>query len=114
MKNNNLKPPIDKMFFEHGKTVLTTGVIDFMSIDWEKAGFIYTILNSHLTGDFGDLCEEDIQTNIDAIQNGFRIISAYEYSKDYDFYIITEADRSVTTILLKSEYLKNCFTSKNY
>lgn len=115
MENNNTTPatpatpapptpPTDKLFFEHGKTVITVGVIDFMSKDWGKAGYIYAILNRHLQGDFGDLTAEDIETNLEAIKTGQRIISSYEYSKDYDFYIITEADRSVTTILLKSEY----------
>lgn len=58
----------------------------------------------HATGDFGDVDAEDAQLNRDAIMNGDRVLSAYTLSSGEKIWIITEADRSVTTILLPSDY----------
>ncbi|ASU41349.1 hypothetical protein hmeg3_09710 [Herbaspirillum sp. meg3] len=57
----------------------------------------------HQHGDYGTLCAEDIEQNRLSIQHEMRILSAYEIGKDR-IYIITEADRSVTTMLLTGEY----------
>lgn len=57
----------------------------------------------YINGDYGELCKEDIQANEEAIKNGYRIFAKYETSVD-DIYIITEADRSATTILFYDEY----------
>ncbi len=57
----------------------------------------------HVTGDWGDLCPEDIRSNEEALIHGGRLLSAYGKS-DRRFWIITEADRSVTTILLPEDY----------
>ena len=54
----------------------------------------------HLCGDWGDLCEADKQLNEQALQDGSQLFSAYRSSKDVRFWIITEADRSRTTMLL--------------
>jgi hypothetical protein len=62
------------------------------------------LLRRHVTGDWGDLCEEDLQENRIAINRGFRILSAYTLSTQEKVWVITEADRSATTILLPSEY----------
>ena len=62
-----------------------------------------TIVQRHVTGDFGQLCKEDIGMNRIAIQQGLRILSAYEIA-GHKFYCITEADRSSTCLLLASEY----------
>ena len=62
-------------------------------------------LARHLRGDWGDLCEEDKQENEFSVRNGFRILSAYKLNGDgQKVWIITEADRSATTILLPDEY----------
>ena len=63
-----------------------------------------TFLERHVTGDYGDLPEEDIKENEFSLEHGFRIFSAYHTAEGVKFYIITEYDRSVTTILLPSEY----------
>jgi hypothetical protein len=55
-------------------------------------------------GDWGDLCQEDIDENNRALEVGSRILSAYTSSSKVKFWIITEWDRSVTTVLLPSEY----------
>lgn len=57
----------------------------------------------HMTGDWGDLDEHDWKANDDAVEFGSRIISAYNDRHGVRFWIITEADRSATTILLPEE-----------
>lgn len=64
---------------------------------------VLSALHRHASGDWGDLCPEDMQTNDAALQNGDRLLSAYG-SGSYRFWIITEWDRSVTTILLPDDY----------
>ena len=58
----------------------------------------------HLEGDWGQVCESDRQLNDSAIQDGGRIMSEYCSGNGVRFWIITEYDRSVTTILLPSDY----------
>ena len=60
-------------------------------------------LQRHCTGDFGDLCEEDKEANNEAIWNEERILSSYGVG-DQKLWLITEADRSSTTLLISSEY----------
>ena len=62
-----------------------------------------TYLARHQYGDFGSLCAEDIEENVFAVLYGTRILSAYDIGTDR-IYVITEADRSVTTMLLTCEY----------
>lgn len=57
----------------------------------------------HKSGDWGNLCEEDKQLNNEAVHFGGRILSSYQLMGQ-KIYIITEANRSLTTILLPSEY----------
>jgi hypothetical protein len=64
---------------------------------------IHIALKRHESGDWGELCSEDKQENERAIQHGCRIFSAYG-SDQKRFWIITEADRSVTTILMPQDY----------
>jgi hypothetical protein len=61
-------------------------------------------LQRHVTGDWGELCPEDIEANEQALLNGARLLSAYRSAKGVKFWIITEWDRSVTTILLPEDY----------
>ena len=63
-----------------------------------------TMLNRHALGDWGDLDAEDIQTNHEALRDGNRLLSAYEFGDGFKVWIITEADRSATTILLPEDY----------
>lgn len=62
-----------------------------------------TLITRHLKGDWGDLCEEDRQSNNDALTQDGRLFSAYQFEA-VTFWVITEADRSATTLLLPSEY----------
>jgi hypothetical protein len=61
-------------------------------------------LARHAAGDWGDLDAEDKAENELSLKNGFRLLSAYHSEAGVKFWVITEADRSVTTALLPSEY----------
>lgn len=58
----------------------------------------------HLSGDWGDVCKDDWEENQLSLKHGFRLLSSYVDRNDHKFWIITEADRSTTTILLPREY----------
>lgn len=92
--------------FELGKLVMTNGIASLMDKnEYEllfKIGLAGCIMK-HQSGDWGDLCEEDKKENDFAVDNGRRIFSAYELFGT-KIWIITEWDRSVTTILLPEEY----------
>jgi hypothetical protein len=60
-------------------------------------------LKRHASGDWGTLCEDDRQENELSLKQGFRLLSAYGEG-DAKFWIITEADRSVTTVLMPEDY----------
>jgi len=61
-------------------------------------------LTRHEQGDWGELPEEDRQENEYAVLHDLRILSAYRTNKGEKLWVITEADRSMTTILLPEEY----------
>ena len=61
-------------------------------------------LERHFVGDWGDLTEQDWRENEYAVDRDLRLFSAYQTEDGTRFWIITEADRSVTTLLLPSEY----------
>lgn len=61
-------------------------------------------LSRHLRGDWGDLCQEDKAENELSLKHGYRLMSSYPISQTEKLWIITEADRSVTTLLLPEEY----------
>jgi hypothetical protein len=87
--------------FSLGQVVCTPGAIEALgNVDDTPSA----LLTRHVTGDCGDLCEEDKQSNNDAIRNGLRVLSAYKLGDGTRLWVITEADRSVTTLLLPSEY----------
>lgn len=63
----------------------------------------YTMLRAHQSGEWGDLSAADKRANESALKNGERILS--KYGKDgQDYYVITEWDRSVTTIMRVEDY----------
>ena len=89
--------------FNLGKVVMTQGIANFLSDDIDRFWVLNKCLQRHKCCDWGDLCEEDKQTNDYAVEHGERILSAYELFGT-KIWIITEWDRSVTTILLPEEY----------
>jgi hypothetical protein len=87
------------MKFPLGQLVSTPGVIEQIPLDeWTNA------VERHAICDWGDVCEEDRLANEEALKEGNRLLSVYHSSKGKKFWIITEWDRSVTTVLLPSEY----------
>ena len=61
-------------------------------------------LQRHHSGDWGDVDDHDRQVNEDALRNGDRLVSIYKSVRGQKFYVITEWDRSVTTVLLPEDY----------
>ena len=87
--------------FELGRTLITPGAQAALQLAGQTA---IDFLRRHVTGDWGELSEDDIKENEFSLVQGFRLLSRYETTKGERFWIITEADRSATTILLPLEY----------
>ena len=85
--------------FASGRTVITRGALD--ALEGED---VHASIARHASGDWGDVCPEDKQANDDASKVGARLLSAYHTGSGQKFWIITEADRSATTVLLPEEY----------
>jgi hypothetical protein len=86
--------------FALGAIVATPGALELMEQGNIDA---FQLLHRHVTGDWGDLDEEDKKENDLSVQKGYRILSAYGKG-ERKLWIITESDRSVTTILRPDEY----------
>ena len=87
--------------FTLGQIVATPRALEALG----EAGEIpAALLKRHVTGDWGNLDEHDRLENERSVANGYRLLSAYILSTGVKLWIITEADRSVTTLLLPSEY----------
>jgi hypothetical protein len=81
-----------------GQLLITPGAREVLS-----QADIASIIARHLGGDWGEVPPEDAEENELSLREGFRVLSAYTV-KDQKVWIITEADRSATTILLPDEY----------
>lgn len=87
--------------FQLGQVVATPGALETL----HRLGLTgLEQLRRHHRGDWGDLDAEDIATNNAALKNGGRLFSAYQITASVKLWIITEADRSVTTLLLPEDY----------
>jgi hypothetical protein len=87
--------------FTLGQIVATPGALSALEkAEQQPAEF----LDRHVNGDWGEVTEEDKQENEIAVQRGLRILSAYTTSAGDHIWILTEADRSATIILLPDEY----------
>lgn len=89
--------------FELGKVCMTSGIDYAIKEDKNYYKELITCFEKYITGNWGDLCEEDKQANEDALINNERLLASYLTSKG-KVYIITERDRSCTTILFANEY----------
>lgn len=107
--------------FALGRVVATPGALALLHVTNSNP---FALLARHVTGDWGEIDPEDVQTNEEAVVNGFRLLSAYRLPSqpssrgegnqprspsrfeagDNRIWLITEADRSVTTLLLPEEY----------
>lgn len=91
--------------FELGRLVATRGVVERMRTDIDFADFVRDSLNKHMWGDWGDLSASDKEANEIAADLGDRLLSAYNGREGLPpLWVITEADRSATTILFPEEY----------
>ena len=84
--------------FLPGQVVATQGAAEI------SREVLFAALKRHLSGDWGDVSEDDKQLNDEAVKYGDRILSSYRAPDGTKFWIITESDRSVTTFLLPDEY----------
>jgi hypothetical protein len=87
--------------FELGQILATPGALAAL----QKAGQEpHDFLARHVACDWGDLSDEDQNENDYSLENGFRLLSSYRTNAGDKLWIITEADRSATTLLLPEEY----------
>lgn len=87
--------------FPLGHVVATPGVLHLL----EQYGIApMQLIARHRSGDWGDIDPGDAKTNAHALRVGTRILSSHRLANGEKIWIITEADRSATTILLPSEY----------
>lgn len=91
---------MSRQLFELGQIVATPASMELLG---KHSITPMQLLRRHITGDFGDLCEEDKESNNEAIWNEGRVLSSYVIDGE-KLWVITEADRSSTCCLLPEEY----------
>ena len=101
-KNHNTNHQTSVTRFALGQTFITPGAEEALQIAGQTA---IEFLRRHMSCDWGsELSDEDVKENEVSLKEGFRLLSAYRTGKGQKLWIITEADRSATTVLLPSEY----------
>ena len=90
-----------RYLFALGNVVATPGALDLLDRAATNAA---ELLQRHQSGDWGNVPPDDAEENLCAIQYGGRLLSSYTLNGNEKLWIITEADRSVTTLLLPQEY----------
>lgn len=94
-------PGSKRPLFPLGKVVATPGALELLD-DLHLSPLLFLV--RHVIGDWGDLDAEDQQANQAALVHGYRLLSSYRLDEGHKLWLITEADRSVTTLLLPEEY----------
>ncbi len=84
--------------FELGRVVITRSAADVL-----PGSAVQTALRRHAAGDWGDVCPADATENELSLRKGFRLLSVYK-ADETKFWVITEANRSATTVLLPEDY----------
>lgn len=92
---------LNRPLFPLGIIVATPGALRALT---EAQQTVDPFLRKHIRGDWGEVCEEDKASNDTALRHGDRLLSAYRLRDGVKIWIITEADRSSTTLLLPEEY----------
>lgn len=85
--------------FSLGRTLITPGAQRELNAD-----DVFESMARHARGDWGECSKEDSDENELSLKKGFRLLSVYRDRRNVKFWIITEADRSATTVLLPDEY----------
>jgi len=88
----------------NGKFALGRMVITPNALENLNPTDVYDSLQRHVSGDWGDVCDEDMVENDFALDKTLRLFSVYHDRNKKKFWIITEADRSATTVLLPEDY----------
>ena len=92
---------IKQTLFALGRLVATPGALELLTRAEQTP---LEFLTRHSRGDWGQCCSEDAKENDFSVKAGFRILSVYSTRTGEKLWIVTEADRSVTTLLTPSEY----------
>jgi len=92
------------MRFNPGQLVMTRGVNDLVADSAKFAKHVHLSLRRHLAGDWGEVCDEDRTANESALKEGDRLFSVYKKEGVPTIWIITDWDRSATTVLFPDEY----------
>lgn len=90
-----------KPLFNLGRTVATPAALDAVLASGQSPD---EFLDRHFRGNWGEVCDEDRESNDQAVTEGERILSSYQTNDGVKIWVITEADRSATTLLLPEEY----------
>lgn len=91
------------MLFETGETVQTRAIADTAEEKPDFRNQILAAFDRYIEGDWGNVSEDDAKMNDDALEDGGRLMGSYD-TDEGEIWIITEADRSATTILFPSDY----------
>jgi hypothetical protein len=98
---NNVNSTPLPVRFPLGRLFMTPGAIEALEESKESA---QTFINRHAQLEQGELSDEDHKENLFSVNKSLRIFSAFKTAKGVKIWIISEADRSATTLLLPSEY----------
>ena len=85
--------------FKLGLIVITPTALNYLTYDEILLGLL-----RHIIGDWGDVSKDDRKENDMSLEKGFRLWSVYHTDNGVKFWIITEADRRATTVLLPEDY----------
>ena len=85
--------------FQIGNTVITRNAATLLTEEDISNG-----ITRHQSGDWGDVCTEDFEVNNNSINTGRKLLSSYHSVRGVKFWIITEADRQTTKVLLPEDY----------
>ena len=101
---NNTEPKVEQnhvQLFSLGQIVATPGALEVLEASRQSPA---DFLMRHARGDWGELGADDIAENEFSLKNGFRLLSSYATAGGQKLWVITEEDRSLTTLLLPDEY----------
>ena len=101
---SNTKPTVEQkqaQLFPLGQIVATPGALEALEASQQSPA---EFLARHAKGDWGELSADDIAENEFSLKNGFRLLSSYAIASGQKIWVITEEDRSLTTVLLPEEY----------
>ena len=92
---------LTRMLFSLGRVVATPGALEALK---ESGEMPRLYLDRHVSGDWGELDRQDKLANTRALKAGDRLLSSYKTARGTKLWVITEADRSSTCLLLPDEY----------